>query len=307
MSTTQPAAATHPTLRPWILDLTAPERSTLVATFGGWALDGMDVMVYSFVIPTLIAAWHITKGQAGMLGTAALLISALGGWLAGLLADRFGRVRILQITILWFAFFTFLSGFTNSFWQLLVTRGLQGLGFGGEWAVGAVLMGEAIRSEHRGKAVGTVQAGWAIGWGVAALAYAALFSWLPASIAWRVMFWIGILPSLLVFYIQRHVPEPEVFERTRAREAADGHGARFLDIFSPALLRITLLASLLAIGAQGGYYAITTWLPTYLKSTRGLSVLNTGAYLAVVIAGSFCGYLVGAWLTDKLGSRRTLI
>jgi MFS family permease len=291
----------------WLFTLTRAERSTFIATFCGWALDGMDVMIYSFVIPTLMAQLQISQGQAGMLGTVALLLSAVGGWLAGLLADRFGRARILQITILWFAVFTFLSGFTNSFWQLLVTRGLQGLGFGGEWAVGAVLMGEAIRSEHRGKAVGTVQAGWAIGWGVAALAYAALFSWLPASIAWRVMFWIGILPSLLVFYIQRHVPEPEVFERTRAREAADGHGARFLDIFSPALLRITLLASLLAIGAQGGYYAITTWLPTYLKSTRGLSVLNTGAYLAVVIAGSFCGYLVGAWLTDKLGRRRTLI
>ena len=143
MSNTQPAIAAPTNQRPWIFDLTPLERSTLAATFGGWALDGMDVMVYSFVIPTLIAAWHISKGQAGMLGTAALLISAIGGWMAGLLADRFGRARILQITILWFAFFTFLSGFTNSFWQLLITRGLQGLGFGGEWAVGSVQGGWA--------------------------------------------------------------------------------------------------------------------------------------------------------------------
>jgi fucose permease len=121
------------------------------------------------------------------------------------------------------------------------------------------------------------------------------------------MFWIGILPSLLVFYIQRHVPEPEIFKRTQAEAAARGHGARFLDIFSPALLRTTLLASLLAVGAQGGYYAITTWLPTYLKNTRKLSVLSTGGYLAVVIAGSFVGYLVGAWLTDRLGRKRTLL
>ena len=126
----------------WFTELSPPERSTFIATFGGWALDGMDVMVYSFVIPSLIAAWYITRGQAGMLGTAALLISAVGGWLAGLLADRFGRTRVLQWTILWFALFTFLSGFTNNFWQLLMTRGCQGLGFGGEWAVGSVLMGE---------------------------------------------------------------------------------------------------------------------------------------------------------------------
>src|SRR5208282_5668912 len=180
MSTTQSVITSHDGKKLWIFDLTPQERSTLAATFGGWGLDGMDVMVYSFVIPTLIAAWHISKAQAGMLGTAALLISALGGWLAGLLADRFCRVRILQITILWFAFFTFLCGFTNSFWQLLITRGLQGLGFGGEWAVGSVLMGEAIRAQHRGKAVGTVQGGWAVGWGFAAICYTLLFSILPA-------------------------------------------------------------------------------------------------------------------------------
>ena len=264
-------------------------------------------MVYSFVIPTLIALWHISKGQAGLLGTVALLISAVGGWLAGLLADRFGRIRVLQITILWFALFTFLSGFTNSFWQLLLTRGLQGLGFGGEWAVGSVLMGEAIRAQHRGKAVGTVQGGWAIGWGIAAICYTVLFSVLPAATAWRAMFWIGILPALLVFYIRRNVPEPEVFSQTRAREVKSGEGSHFLEIFSPAILKITLLTALLATGVQGGYYAITTWLPTFLKTSRHLSVLNTGGYLFVVIVGSFVGYMISAWLADRLGRKRTLI
>jgi len=307
MSTPQPAVRSRTGKKPWILDLTPQERSTLVATFGGWALDGMDVMVYSFVIPTLIAAWHISQGQAGMLGTAALLISAVGGWLAGLLADRFGRVRILQITILWFALFAFLSGFTNSFWQLLIIRGLQGLGFGGEWAVGSVLMGEAIRAQYRGKAVGTVQGGWAIGWGIAAIGYTLLFSILPAAIAWRAMFWIGILPALLVSYIRRNVPEPEVFSQTLAREAKLGEASHFLEIFSPAMLRVTFLTAVMSIGVQGGYYAITTWLPTFLKTTRSLSVLDTGAYLFVVIVGSFTGYIIAAELADDLGRRSTLI
>jgi MFS family permease len=291
----------------WFTELSPPERSTFIATFGGWALDGMDVMVYSFVIPSLIAAWHITKGEAGMLGTAALLISAVGGWLAGLLADRFGRARVLQWTILWFALFTFLSGFTNNFWQLLITRGCQGLGFGGEWAVGSVLMGETIRAEHRGKAVGTVQGGWAIGWGIAAICSVALFSWLPAGLAWRAMFWIGILPALLVFYIRRHVPEPQVYTRTRQKLAAGGDKPHFLEIFSPTILKITLLTSLLGVGVQGGYYAITTWLPTYLKTVRHLSVLNTGTYMIVIIAGSFCGYLTGAYLADSIGRKKALI
>ena len=291
----------------WLTQLSGPERATLFATFGGWALDGMDVMVYSFVIATLMATWHMSKDQAGILATAVLLISAIGGWLAGTLADRFGRARILQLTILWFAFFTFLSGFTHSFWQLLFTRGLQGLGFGGEWAVGSVLMGETIRAQHRGKAVGTVQGGWAIGWGLAAICYGIFFSVLPEATAWRAMFWIGILPALLVFYIRRKVPEPQVFAETRKKVASSGEKAVFLQIFSPAVVRITALTALLAVGAQGGYYAITTWLPTFLKTQRKLSVLNTTGYLIVVIVGSFIGYMVSAYLADRLGRRKTLI
>ena len=291
----------------WISQLTRQERNTLIATFGGWGLDGMDVMVYSFVIPSLISAWSISKAQAGLLQTATLLISAVGGWLAGLLADRYGRARVLQITIVWFALFTFLSGFTNSFWQLLLTRGLQGLGFGGEWAVGSVLMGETIRGEHRGKAVGTVQSGWALGWGLAAIFYTILFSALPPSLSWRAMFWIGLLPALLVFYIRRYVPEPEIYRQTRDRAAAKGEQSSFWEIFRGPMLRITLLTSVMSLGAQGGYYAINTWLPTYLKSSRGLSILSVGASLIIVIAGSFTGYLVSAHLTDLLGRKRTLI
>jgi MFS family permease len=290
----------------WLAELTRGERNTLIATFGGWALDGMDVMAYSFVVPTLMTTWHITGGEAGLLGTVALLISAAGGWLAGLLADRYGRVRILQLTIAWFALFTFLSGLTNSWWQLLLMRALQGLGFGGEWAVGSVLMGETIRARHRGKAVGTVQAGWAIGWGLAALCYALLFSLLSPAIAWRAMFFIGILPALLVFYIRRNVPEPEAYSKTRQTIMA-GQTVSFLEIFRPNLLHITALTSLVAIGAQGGYYAITTWLPTFLKTQRHLSVLNTGGYLAVVIAGSLAGYLISAHFADWLGRKMTLI
>jgi MFS family permease len=254
--------------RNWLTQLDAEERTTLIATFGGWMLDGMDVMVYSFVLPTLIVLWHISKGQAGLLGTSALLLSSLGGWLAGLAADRWGRVRVLKWTIVWFAVFTFLSGFTNSFPQLFVVRGIQGLGFGGEWAVGSVLIGEKIRARFRGRAVGTTQSGWAIGWGVAALFYTLLFRFVPATVAWRVMFWIGLLPSLLAVWIQHHVAEPEVFEKSR-RMQARGSPAHFLLIFSPPLLRTTVLDSLVALGAQGGYYAVNTFLLLYLNA-RGL-------------------------------------
>jgi MFS family permease len=208
-----------------------------------------------------------------------------------------------QITIFWFAFFTFLSGFTNSYEQLMVTRALQGLGFGGEWAVGSVLVGEMIRAKHRGKAVGTVQSGWAVGWGAAAILFAVMFTLIPEDIAWRAMFWIGILPALLVFYIRRNVKDPEIFHATRAK--AKENGSRFLEIFSPSLLPTTVLGSLMTTGMMAGYYAITTWVPTYLVTVRNLSVLNTGAYTFVIIVGSFAGYLVAAYLSDQIGRRNT--
>ena len=287
----------------WFREASGAERRTFWGCFGGWALDAMDVQLYSLVIPTLIAGWGISKTQAGLLATSALLLSAVGGWIAGLLSDRIGRVRTLQITILWFAFFTFVSGFAQNFEQLFAARALMGLGFGGEWAAGAVLMGEVIRAEHRGKAVGTVQSGWAIGWGAAALLYALLFSLLPEETAWRVLFFAGILPAGLVFFIRRFVDEPAVFTATQKQIAAGAARPHFLAIFAPDLLRTTLLAALLTTGAQGGYYAITTWLPTYLKTVRQLSVLNTSGYLAVIIIGSFIGYLVSAHLADRFGRR----
>ncbi len=287
----------------WIRELTGQERKTLIATYGGWSVDAFDFMIYTFVIPTLIAAWGMTKGQAGMIATSALLMSALGGWIAGALSDRFGRVRMLQFTIAWFAFFTFLCGFTESFTELLIVRSLQGLGFGGEWAVGSVMIGEIIRAQHRGKAVGTVQSGWAVGWGAAAVLFTVFFTLLPEDLAWRALFWVGLAPALLILYIRRHVKDPQVFSATR--EQAARQGASFLEIFSPRLLRTTLLTSLMAAGMQGGYYAVTTWLPTYLKTVRGLSVINTGAYLVVIIAGALAGYLVAAWLSDRIGRRNT--
>jgi MFS family permease len=288
----------------WLRELDQRERKTLIAAVGGWATDSVDVMVFTYVIPTLMLIWGMSKVEAGWITTATVISSAIGGWLAGVLADRFGRVRILQVTILWFAVFTFLCGFTNSSSSCWL-RALQGLGFGGEWAVGSVLIGEMIRPEHRGKAVGTMQSGWAIGWGVANLLFLLLFSVLPEQIAWRALFWAGILPALLVLYIRRHVPEPEVYNATKSK--AREVGSNFLEIFSPGLLKTTVLTSLMVTGMMAGYFATFFWLPTFLKTERGLWVLNTGYYTFVVILGSFVGYLAAAYASDHLGRKKTFI
>ena len=287
----------------WFKDLTTAERRTMAACFGGWSLDALDVQIFSFVIPSLLALWGITTAEAGVLATVTLIVSSFGGWIAGAVSDRFGRVRVLQVTILWYAVFTFLCGFAQDFNQLFVLKALQGLGFGGEWAAGAVLMGEVIRDKYRGRAVGLVQTGWAVGWGTAAVLYTVLSANLPEAMAWKVMFWIGLAPAALVFWIRRFVDEPEIRPRTVGNDG-------LLHLFSalkPPYLSTTWRVAMMMTGAQGSSYAITTFLPLYLKTERHLTAVGTGSYLMVLILGAFFGFVSGAYLADAIGRKSTFL
>jgi MFS family permease len=295
----------------WLQETTAGERRALLAAYAGYGLDGFDFMIYSFIIPTLLSLWSISKAEAGYIASGTLITSAIGGWAAGVLADRYGRARILQLTVLWFAAFTFLSGFTHSFAQLFFARAMQGFGFGGEWAVGSVLVAEIIDARHRGKAAGLVQSSWSVGWAAAALAFWAVSSLASPQWAWKIVFWLGLLPGLLIIYIRRRVPEPPIYLKMHAqRLAAHGRATRrgeYLDIFRGSLLRTTLLATSLSTGMLGAYYSVTTWLPTFLATERHLSVGGTTSYVLMVIVGSLAGYLTSGWLADRMGRRRGFI
>ncbi|HTB44738.1 MAG TPA: MFS transporter [Acetobacteraceae bacterium] len=288
----------------WLRDLNAKERRTMAACFAGWTLDGFDGQLYSYVVPTVIALWGISAGAAGTIGTVTLLTSSLGGWLAGALADRFGRVRVLQVAILWYSVMTFLCGFAQNFEQLFILRALHGLGFGGEWAAGAVLMGEVIRDKYRGRGVGFVQTGAAIGPGAAALVYAGLYAVLPEAIAWRALFVVGLLPALLVLWIRRNIGESEAYEGRRA-EARPAGATHLFSAFRGPYLWTTIKVSVMVAGAQGGVYAVQFWMPTYLRTVRHLSASSTGAYVAVQMLGALIGFLLGAYLSDAIGRKWT--
>ncbi|WP_429499114.1 MFS transporter [Robbsia andropogonis] len=299
----------------WYRKISYAERRTFWACFGGWALDALDLQMFSLVIPAIITEWAVTKIQAGAISSVTLIASALGGWICGAAADRYGRVRVLQWTVIWFSLFTLFSAFAQNYTQLLIFKALQGFGFGGEWAAGAVLMAGAIRDQHRGKAMGAVQGAWAVGWAAAVLVYTVVFSCMVPHIGWRFMFGLGIAPALLILYIRRSVREP----RRQAPAALpicapSGCRARvqlgvtpLLAIFSPDMLRMTLVGGLLGIGAHGGYAALTTWLPTYLETERHLTVMGTGSYLAVIIVAFFFGCLAASVMLDRIGRRGTIL
>jgi MFS family permease len=286
----------------WYRTLGERGRRAFAGAFGGYALDSYDYQILPLGLAAISMAFGLTTGQAGLLATTTLVVSAVGGALAGVLADRIGRVRTLLITVATYAVFTVACGFATSYEMMLVFRSLQGLGFGGEWAAGAVLVAEYCSPRHRGRTLAWVQSAWAVGWGLAVIVYTVVFQLIGPEFGWRVLFWTGALPAVLVLYVRWAVKDAPEAERLRTE--AGGRGS-FAAIFRGPLLRTTLFASLLATGVQGGYYALFTWLPTYLKTARGLSVIGTGSYLFFLITGAFVGYVAGGHITDRLGRKKT--
>jgi MFS family permease len=288
----------------WLKALGPRGRRAFGGAFGGYALDSYDYFTLPLSMVAIAAYFSLDNGQTGLLTTATLVISAVGGAGAGILADRIGRVKALMLTVITYAVFTVLCGFAPNYETLLVFRALQGLGFGGEWAVGAILVAEYAGAKHRGRTLGAVQSAWAAGWALAVVVYTLVFQFLDADTAWRVMFWTGALPALLVIYVRRNVSDaPEA----AARRTASAERGSFSTIFKKDLLRTTFFATLLSTGVQGGYYTLATWVPTYLKTERGLTVVGTGGYLTFLISGAFIGYLTGGYLSDRIGRKKNII
>ncbi|MFJ9781169.1 MFS transporter [Amycolatopsis sp. NPDC101161] len=288
----------------WFRTLGKRGRRAFVGAFGGYGLDSFDYQTLPLGLAAITAYFGISSGEAGLLGTTTLVVSAVGGVGAGMLADRIGRVRTLQITIAMYTIFTVLCGFAPNFETLLVFRALQGLGFGGEWAAGAALVAEYSQAKYRGRTVAFVQSAWAVGWGLSVIVYTVVFSVASDDVAWRIMFWTGIIPALLVLWVRKSVKDAPRAEERLKTERVKG---TLVKIFQADLLRTTLFAALLATGVQGGYYTISTWLPSYLKKTRELTVIGTGGYLAFLITGAFVGYVCGGYLTDLMGRKKTFL
>ncbi len=304
------AARTH-TIKPvqrepegWWSALGDRGQKAFKAAFAGYSLDAFDLIILTLTLAAIGSTFDVGKGATGALATVTLSASAVGGILGGVLSDRIGRARTLMLTVGVYSLFTFLSGIASSYEMLLVFRVFQGIGFGGEWAVGAILVAELIRPEARGKALGVIQSAWAVGWALAVVAYTIVFSLVSDEQGWRILMMLGILPALLILYVRRNVDDPEVFEETKKKKEKPAESP-LKQIFRSDLAKTTIFASILATGIQGGYYAMFTWIPTFLKEERSLSVVGSAGYLFVVIAGAFAGYLTAGFVHDRLGRRKS--
>ena len=249
-----------------------------------------------------------------------MVTSAVGGALAGALADAIGRVRVLILSIASYALFTLLAGCAQSYEQLLIFLTLQGLGFGGEWAAGAVLVAEYAQATQRGRVVGSVQSAWSIGFAGVLIANTIVFSVAAPELAWRIMFWLGAVPAVVLLWVRTRVQESPVYRAEEAarragagqRDAKSGSaklgsakpGGALLGLFRRDQLRVTLASTLLSIGVIGAGLAV--WLPTYLEQVRHLTVEGLSAYMGIQVIGGFVGCVSAGYVLDALGRRRGL-
>ena len=268
-------------------------------------LDAFDVMLYSIVLATLMREFGMTKSTAGFLNTLTLIASALGSFAFGFFADRVGRRQMLSLSILTYSIFTFACGFSTTITVLAVFRFLLGLGMGGEWNSGATLVAETWPSAWRGRALAMVQSSWAVGYALAALTA----SFVLARTSWRWVFFIGVLPALIVFWIQRSVPEPAIWQNSRQTPASPAEKRLLWRACLPNLLALLVMNTF----GMFAWWGLFTWIPAYLalpieKGGRDFSLLGFTSFLVVLnLCGMFPGYLFFGTLADKWGRKRALI
>jgi MFS family permease len=303
--TTQPPAAVVDSERPTLFALprhiTGPERKTLLAGTLGWMLDAMDVMLFSLVIGYLLREFSMDTRAAGLLGSLTLVASAIGGVLFGFLADHIGRTRALMLSILVYSISSAACAFTHTIPQLALFRFILGLGMGGEWTTAAALIAETWRPEHRGKALGLMQSGYAVGEAFAALVVAVV---LP-RFGWRAVFLVGVLPALLLFWIWRRVPESPVWRRN----AAQAKRPQLSLLLRGDTLRNGIVATIMNSFAMFGYWGLFIWIPAYLslpvaQGGRGLSLAKTTTFFLVLCAGKWLGYALFGFFADVYGRKR---
>ena len=287
----------------WWSDADGDARRALAAGMFGWMLDAFDVMLFALVLPAVSADLGLTKAEGGILGSVMLVAAAVGGVMSGRIADRFGRTRALMISVALYSVFTFLCGFAQTLAHFVVLRIFLGFGMGGVWSSGAALVSESWPSSSRGRALGFMQSGWAIGYAAAVL----VAGFVQPRYGWRAVFFVGILPAFFALWVQRRVKEPAIWTN---RSSASPAG--FLTIFRSGIAGLTIALTLMNTCTLFAWWGFNLWLPSYLKSPAaqggaGLSGATTTGYLFVMQAGMWVGYVTFGFISDRVGRKAAYV
>lgn len=289
----------------WWSEGTPQARKALIAAGLGWMLDAFDVTLFAMALPAIRLELGLTTAQGGALGSVTLIGAAAGGIAFGLFADRYGRTRALMLSVALYSVFTAACGFATTLTQLVVFRVLLGLGMGGEWASGAALVSETWPAEHRGKALGFMQSGWAIGYAAASVVNALV----QPAFGWRAVFFVGILPAFFTLWVRRNVEEPPIWKATSRTPLKRGGLAM---AFRRPLLGLTIALTLMNMCTLFAWWGFYLWLPSYLtqpveQGGVGLQLLSSSGFILVMQAGMWFGYVTFGFVSDRIGRKRTYI
>ena len=301
---------------------------TLLWVIGlGWMLDAMDTGLISFILTTMADEWQMSAAEKGWVVSITFIGMAIGAVFAGGLADRIGRRTVFAMTLLIYSLATALCAFAPNLTWLLLFRFIVGLGLGGQLPVAVTLVSEYIPAHVRGRFIVLLESFWGLGWLVAAL----MSYFVIPNYGWHIAFLLGGLPALYVFMILKKVPESvpylinrgriaeahalvqklerqcgvEVIEQIEVKAVADKQSVSFRQLWSGPLARRSLMLWLIWFGIVYSYYGIFTWLPSLLVK-QGYSIVQSFEYVLIMILAQLPGYVVAAWLVEKLGRKPTL-
>ena len=301
---------------------------TLLWVIGlGWMFDAMDTGLISFILTTMADEWQMSAAEKGWVVSITFVGMAIGAVFAGGLADRIGRRTVFAMTLLIYSLATALCAFAPNLTWLLLFRFIVGLGLGGQLPVAVTLVSEYIPAHVRGRFIVLLESFWGLGWLVAAL----MSYFVIPNYGWHIAFLLGGLPALYVVMILKKVPESvpylinrgriaeahalvqklerqcgvEVIEQIEVKAVADKQSVSFRQLWSGPLARRSLMLWLIWFGIVYSYYGIFTWLPSLLVK-QGYSIVQSFEYVLIMILAQWPGYVVAAWLVEKLGRKPTL-
>ncbi|MGI3900796.1 MAG: MFS transporter [Janthinobacterium lividum] len=288
----------------WYVGASRAQWQVFWSSYLGWALDIMDLMLFAMLLSHISADLGMSRSLAGSIASASLLATALGGIVFGVLADRIGRTRSMVLSILCYSVGTVLCGASQNVAQLVLFRLIVGVGVGGEWSAGAALVTETWPARHRGKVVAWVQSAFATGYALAAVV-AAVF--LPL-VGWRGVFFFGLAPALLAFWIRRHTPEPAIW-KDQPRRLTLRESLRSLSVDHG---RSTLVCFAFTAAAMCGYWGLFTWIPTWLATPAsaggpGLSLTTSTTWIVIMQVGAALGFVSFGYAADRIGRKAAFI
>lgn len=271
---------------------------TVVASVTGLTLEGMDIMFISFAMSLIVADFHIDLATGGFISSITNIGMLAGGMIFGVLADRFGRVKVFTYTIFLFAIGTALTGLATNIEQVYLFRFIAGVGAGGEYGIGMALVAEAWPKNKQGCASSYVSVGAQFGVIIAAVLSAVL---LPLF-GWRGLFFVGVIPVIFAFFVRRNLKEsPEWLAARKQKPSIQNRGKLLQLVNRPRTAFTTIGLVIMATVQIAGYNGLMIWLPSMLQQSQGLSVSSSALWTISTAVGMIAGMLTFGKFIDKFG------